>query len=134
MRVLLDTNVLISASLNVAGTSFQAFWKANSVPYEALVSDYTIAEMHDVYERKFVKKIDFLTRFLSIALPAMNVVTASKEPAPYEHLIRDPDDQIIYRAAVENKAAILVSGDKHFLASGIRKPLICSPTEFLALQ
>ena len=72
MRVLLDTNVLISAALSASGT-----------PYTT------------------------------------------------ETQIRDVNDRPILRAAIEAKADVLLTGDKDFLESGVKKPAIMTPAEFL---
>ncbi len=48
-----------------------------------------------------------------------------------EKQIRDINDRPILRAAIEAKADILLTGDKDFLDSGVKNPMIMTPAEFL---
>ena len=48
-----------------------------------------------------------------------------------ETQIRDVKDRPILRAAIEAKADVLLTGDKDFLESGVKKPAIMTPVEFL---
>lgn len=48
-----------------------------------------------------------------------------------ETQIRDVNDRPILRAAIEAKADVLLTGDKDFLESGVKRPAIMTPTEFL---
>jgi predicted nucleic acid-binding protein len=48
MRVLIDTNVLISASRNASGTPFAAFLKAALPPNQAIVCDQNLDEMRRI--------------------------------------------------------------------------------------
>ena len=57
-------------------------------------------------------------------------------PVPVEEVmtetqIRDVDDRPILRAAIEAKADVLLTGDKDFLESGVKNPMIMTPAEFL---
>ncbi|MFA5546228.1 MAG: PIN domain-containing protein [Sphaerochaetaceae bacterium] len=45
MRVLIDTNVLISAALFPQSTPAQAFWKANTYPFQAVMCEQNLDEM-----------------------------------------------------------------------------------------
>lgn len=45
MRVLIDTNVLISAALNANGVPFQAYIKAVSYPNDGLICEQNVEEM-----------------------------------------------------------------------------------------
>ena len=56
MRILIDTNVLISAILNPKGTPFQAYLKAVSFPNHALICDQNIEELRRIFNKKFPKK------------------------------------------------------------------------------
>jgi predicted nucleic acid-binding protein len=57
MRVLIDTNIHISASLSRTGIPYQAYIKAVTGPNEGLVSNQNIDELRRVYNRKFPDKI-----------------------------------------------------------------------------
>lgn len=49
MKIMLDTNIIISAALFPNGRAAQAFFKALQSPYQPLVCDYVVDELH----RKF---------------------------------------------------------------------------------
>jgi predicted nucleic acid-binding protein len=49
VKALIDTNILVSASLFPASVPAQAFEKSVSDPYHAVVCDYSIDEMRRVY-------------------------------------------------------------------------------------
>ena len=79
MRVLIDTNVLISAALD---------------------------------------------KFLSVALLTLELVPVPTEEDMTEPQIRDANDRLILRAAIEAKADVLLTGDKDFLEP-VLKPRAC---------
>lgn len=53
MRVMIDTNIFISAALFPKGRAAEALYKALYPPYEPVVCDYVLDELH----RKFREKI-----------------------------------------------------------------------------
>ena len=132
MRVLIDTNILISAALNPNGTPYRAFLKAVTYPNKGIICDQNIEELQRIFNRKFPMKISLLERFLTIALLAMEVVPIPMEEIEEENYIRDVADRPILRAALNAKADILLTGDKDFLESGIKKPKIMTATEFVS--
>lgn len=131
MRILIDTNVLISAILNPKGTPFQAYLRAVSFPNHALICDQNIEELRRIFNKKFPKRIDALNRFLSIALLSIEIVQIPTDETDSESLIRDTADRAILRAAINANADILLTGDKDFLESGIAHPQILTPAQFL---
>lgn len=98
MRVLIDTNILVSASLSSEGTPYQAYIKAVTPPNHGIVCDQNIDELRRVYNRKFPHKIQVLERFLTIALTVLEVVPTPAIKVSDEELIRDTSDRPILRA------------------------------------
>ena len=131
MRILIDTNVLLSPIVNPKGTPFQAYLKAVSFPNHALICDQNIEELRRIFNKKFPKRIDALNRFLSIALLSIEIVQIPTDETDSESLIRDTADRPILRAAIIANADILLTGDKDFLESGIDHPQILTPAQFL---
>ena len=131
MRILIDTNILISAALSSAGTPYKAFVKAVSYPNHGLVCEQNIDEMRRVFNRKFPQKIQALEAFLSIALLTLEVVPMPMEENALEEKIRDVCDRPILRAAIMARADVLLTGDKDFLGSGIERPRIMTAAEFI---
>lgn len=118
MRVLIDTNVLISAALHANSVPYQAYVKAASHPNRGLICEQNAA----------------LDKFLSIALLTLELVPIPTDENMSESQIRDADDSPILRAAIEAKADVLLTGDKDFLESGLKKPIIITPAEFLDME
>ena len=134
MRVLIDTNVLISAALSVNGAPYQAYVKATSFPNHGLICEQNVDEMKRIFNKKFQKRLAALDKFLSIALLTLELVPVPTDENMSESQIRDADDSPILRAAIEAKADVLLTGDKDFLESGLKKPIIITPAEFLDME
>ena len=63
MRLLVDTNILVSAALFPDSVPARAFMKAVTPPHDAVVCDYSLDEMRRVYNRKFPHKLQDFERF-----------------------------------------------------------------------
>ena len=133
MRVLVDTNILISAALSSNGTPYKAFLKAVTYPNKGIICDQNIEDLRRIFNRKFPQKIPLLEHFLSIALLAMEVVPTPVGEAEEESHIRDVADRPILRAALNAKVDVLLTGDKDFLESGVLNPKIMTAAEFIAM-
>ena len=133
MRVLIDTNVLISAALSAKGTPFQAYVKAVSYPNHGLICEQNVDEMRRIFNKKFPHRLVALDRFLSVALLTLELVLIPVTEDQSERQIRDIKDRPILRAAIAAQADVLLTGDKDFLESGIEQPAIMTPAEFLNL-
>lgn len=131
MRVLIDTNVLISAALNADGIPFQAYAKAASYPNHSLICEQNVDEMTRIFNKKFPNRLSALNRFLSIALLTLELVPIPTDETISETQIRDVNDRPILRAAINAKVDVLLTGDKDFLESGLENPMIMTPAEFL---
>ena len=131
MRVLIDTNVLISAALSVSGTPFQAYVKAASYPNHGLICEQNVDEMKRIFNKKFPHRLAALDKFLSAALLTLELIPVPTDETVSETQIRDINDRPILRAAIAAKADGLLSGDKDFLVSGVNDPAIMTPAEFL---
>lgn len=133
MRVLIDTNVLISAALNPNGVPFQAYKKAASYPHHGLICEQNVDEIRRIFNKKFPHRLASLDKFLSIALMTLELVPIPTEESASEKEIRDVKDRPILRAALKAKVDILLTGDKDFLESNLKNPSIMTPVEFLNL-
>lgn len=133
MKVLIDTNILISAALFPNSIPFKAYAKAVSFPYQAVVCEQNIDELKRIFYRKFPARIGSLDSFLALALLVLDVVPVPEDEDSKEKQIRDYCDRPILRAAIRAGVDILLTGDKDFLESGIMDPRIMSAAEFLNL-
>ena len=134
MRVLIDTNILISAALSSKGTPYQAFIKAVTYPNHGMVCEQNIDELRRIFNRKFPQKIHALETFLSLALMTLELVPTPVEEHISESKVRDVNDRPILRAAIHAKADILLTGDKDFLESGLATPQILTAADFVNLS
>jgi len=111
MRVVIDTNIMVSAYLGGALKAIIVSW--NSGKFTLVVSDAISNEYHDVLRRsKFqieqTELDDFFAFLLDkaefvIPLETINVIT------------NDPSDNKFIEAAIAGKAKLIVSGDNHLL-------------------
>ena len=131
MRVLIDTNVLISAALNANSVPYQAYVKAVTYPNHGLICEQNVDEMKRIFNKKFPNRLAALDRFLSVALLTMELVPIPTDEDIAELKIRDVKDRPILRAAMEAGADVLLTGDKDFLESGLEWPAIMTPAEFV---
>lgn len=125
------TNVLISAALSANGVPFQAYVKAASYPHHGMICEQNVDEMKRIFNKKFPNRLAALDKFLSVALLTLELVPIPTEENISEMQIRDVNDRPILRAAIEAKVDILLTGDKDFLESGMKNPMIMTPAEFL---
>lgn len=134
MRVLIDTNVLISAALNANSVPFQAYVKAVSYPNDGLICEQNVEEMKRIFSKKFPTRLAALDKFLSTALLTLELVPIPTDENVSEAQVRDVNDRTILRAAIEAKADVLLTGDKDFLESGLKNPRIMTPAEFISMN
>ena len=88
-------------------------------------------EIKRIFNKKFPNRLTALDKFLSVALLTLELIPVPVETVMTETQIRAVNDRPILRAAIEAKAAALLTGDKDFLESGVKKPAIMTPAEFL---
>lgn len=131
MKVMIDTNIIISAALTPNGCSAKAFMKALLPPCEPVICDYIIDELHRKFQEKFPKRTMELEAFLFHALQVIRVVPTPREETADESAVRDVKDRPILRAARHAHVDLLLTGDRDFLESGIDDPTIISATDFL---
>jgi putative PIN family toxin of toxin-antitoxin system len=128
MRVMLDTNVLISAVVFPNARMDALIYKA-ALDNRLVLCSYIVEELLEVTRRKFPAKVEDIDRFLA-RLP-YELVYTPEEPPDDLFTIRDADDYpALYTAIIEN-VDIFVTGDNDFSDVGIERPEIISPAEFL---
>lgn len=131
MKVMIDTNIFISAALFPNGRVAAALMKALMPPYEPVVCDYVVDELHRKFREKFPDKMVELEAFLFTALQSIEVVPTPDEETDAELKIRDVKDRPILRAALDAGADLFLTGDKDFLESSVTDPRIISVNDFL---
>lgn len=134
MKIFLDTNILFSAILFPGSIPSMALIKALSYPNTCITCDYVLDELKRTFSKKFPNKIDALNRFYSEFVLCIDIVKVNETIYEEESLIRDDKDHPVLRAAIYSKADILITGDKDFLESNIKKPMILTAREFIELE
>ena len=111
LRVVLDTNVYISAFTRSRGASFQTWIAARDRRYHLLTSPPIIQEIAGVLRRQ-----KFHTRDQDIAALVKQIARVAEIILPaltLEVIQEDPPDNRILECAVEGRANLIVSGNKH---------------------
>ncbi len=131
MRVVIDTGVIISASLVPEGTSYKAFIYAltHGVP---LISVDTLEELHHVFnKKKFAGKI--LESHKTVVKNALQQRADFILISSNFTICRDPNDDIFLNLAIDGKADVILSRDPDLLElhpfQGIP---ILNPADFLS--
>ena len=122
MKIMLDTNILISAALFPNGQAAKAFYKALIPPFEPVVCEYIIDEVHRKFRQKFPERTTELEPFLFNALSCISLIPLPETEMEAENHIRDVKDRPILRAAIAGNVDYLLTGDKDFLESDITFP------------
>ena len=92
MRILIDTNILISAALNSHGTPYKAYLKAVTYPNKGIICDQNIEELWRIFNRKFPTKISMLEKFLAYSLSVIEVATTPEMEEDAEKLIAEIEE------------------------------------------
>lgn len=136
MRLVLDTNVVVSAYLfpKSGPARILNLWTTGSI--ELAVSELLISE----YER--VLRYNHIRPRIQMDDPTLVRATARfrrdrvlVEPSPSLRIVKnDPDDDVVIATAVAGEAHFIVSGDRHLLELGEHAGIrIIPPAAFLAL-
>jgi putative PIN family toxin of toxin-antitoxin system len=128
IRVMLDTNVLLSALLFPSQRMNTLIERIVS-KYQLVLSSFIIEEFMEVICLKFPDK-ESVVDFLLQQLPYEYVVTP-QFPKPGLFSIRDETDYPVLYSAIVDDVDVFVSGDKDFTGLGLKKPDVVTPAEFL---
>ncbi|MBU1088600.1 putative toxin-antitoxin system toxin component, PIN family [Patescibacteria group bacterium] len=119
MRVLLDTNILISYLLDFSGKSriSKIVDKGVLGEYvillpEELINEFTNKVLSKKYLKNKIKKEE-PEEFVRILIEAGEIIPTIKEEIPV--VTRDPKDDYLLACALVGEADFLVSGDKDLL-------------------
>ena len=136
MRVVLDTNTLISGIISSGGPPRRLFNGMRSQVFETFSSATLLAELLDVLLRD-----KFIARLTAAGLTPQEIVADVRrlailvEPTDVPAVIAaDPDDDHVLACAVIAGAELIVSGDSHLLGLGSYQRIrIVAPAEAVAI-
>ena len=126
MRILADTNVLISA---VATRGLCAdVLREILVSHELIICDQILVEVRTVMRTKLVADQELTSEFVRFL--EQNGILA--QPAGFPDVeLRDKADRLVLSAAIAGGASVLVTGDKELLElDKVQNVTILSPRQF----
>jgi len=111
LRIVLDSNVLVSALLGQGGPRRLLLYLSRE--HVIVSSVQMLAELEDVLLRdKFQLTDGQIADYLSLIISGSTVLNV----ADYPKVIKaDPDDDVVLASALEGDADYIVTGDKHLL-------------------
>jgi putative PIN family toxin of toxin-antitoxin system len=112
LRVVLDTNVLISAIL-FGGNPRQILEKAIRGEIRLCLSEPIVKELKGVLQRS---KFDYSPEMIQVILTELTGIADFVNPLKtMDVVLEDPEDNRILECAVEAEASYIVTGDFHLL-------------------
>lgn len=136
LKVVIDTNVFVSATITEKGKPAQILKAWREKKLEVIISPEILKEIGQVVFRHKIKKISFWTekeRYQFIEdLARICILT----PGSFQlkQAVKHTQDHKFLVAAIEGKADYIVSGDRHLRDLGAYKGIkIVSANEFLQI-
>lgn len=115
MRVVLDTNVVVSALL-WGGKPFQLLQAATEGDLELYTSPALLEELRDVLGREHLdSRLAQQRSTVEQAIGRYGELAISVSPLAVPRVVRDVDDDHVVACAVTAQADLIVSGDKDLL-------------------
>lgn len=130
LRVVLDTNVIVSGLLHPKGGPSTILDSATSKRFRIFVSESIIGEYSEVLARDYLH-IDQAkaSRFMK----ALREVAILVRPRERVVAARDPDDDMILECAVEAGAGFVVTGNTRDFPPKFRGVRVVTPRDFLVI-
>lgn len=114
MKVVFDTNVLVSALVFPGGRGEEALLRIVHERDELVVSKSILDELLEVLARKFARDPEELSRTAVLVADLATVVKSARRLT----VLKDVADNRILECALAGQAAVIVTGDKALLALG----------------
>ena len=128
LRVVLDTNVVVSGLLNRRGAPAAILDAATSKLFRCYISESLLDEYREVLTRDYLG-LDQHTaaRFIGDLLEVAIVVAPRKKVA----VARDPDDDRVTECALEARADFIVTGNIRDFPARFHGVRVVTPRDFL---
>lgn len=127
MRIMLDTNILISAFV-FGGRIWDMLNILFDMKFKLYVSEYVDVEFRETLNKKWSTRADkvyYMYRSTDFVFCSSTTETLGQ--------LRDEKDIPVLSDAIYHNVDILLTGDKDFLEADIESPLIVSPSELLEI-
>lgn len=128
MRVMFDTNILVSAGL-FRSSRLAALAERVSDEHTLVLSSQIIDELRMVMDMKFPHKKAACEAFLNKLSFEMVLTPRYVDPSIYPR-IRDKSDYPILASAIIADVDVFITGDKDFLALDVERPEILAISQF----
>ena len=125
-RVVLDTNILVSALLSPSGNPAKIYRMFLTGALALVFSADIFAEYQDVLHRP---RLQIPANDAEIVLAAILQYGEKIEPTPSVNTMIDEDDRVFYDTAKTAGAYLITGNTKHYP----QEPFVLTPTEFLEL-
>jgi len=129
MRIMLDTNVLVSAFI-FKGQTISRMIDLLTENHSIVLSSYVLGELKEVIKDKFPAKYPGLDIFLT-SLPFEYVYTPDILDKTQYPALRDSDDLPVLASSIMADVDILLTGDKDFSCLELNRPEILTPAQFV---
>lgn len=128
MRVMLDTNVLLSALL-FPGERMNKMMRFIFEEHRLVLSSFVVEELTYVVKRKFPGKLKAADSLL--AAMSFELAYTPQELEPNLFNIRDAKDYPVLYTAIREDVDVLITGDKDFSDVDVERPEILTPAQFI---
>ena len=129
MKIVLDTNVLVSGLLTPFGTSGEIVRMVSAGNLVIQYDSRILLEYKDVLYRP---KFQFNSEHIDLLLDYIKKNGQLVPTLPLKHSLPDPDDEPFLEIAVGGKAECLITGNKAHYPRHFREGIkIFSPSEFI---
>ena len=121
LRVVLDTNQLVSALLNPEGPAFEVLKASGLIgeqKYELVVSDEILSEFRRVLSYPRIQKLHKWSKEkIEIFITLLKELAHLEESHSGQKIVPDdPDDDKFFHIAIQSGAQYIVSRDAHLLS------------------
>lgn len=128
MKVVLDTNVLVSALINPQGTPAKILNLVLNEELTLIVDSRIFSEYNTVLRRP---KFSFDSANINCLLEFIRHTAVFVTPTSANLTLKDKSDEAFLEVAIFSKASCLITGNtKHFPKGKVKKVRICSPNDF----
>ena len=128
MRVVLDTNVILSSLLQPLGPPAKVLYLARRGFLDLCVSPAVYAEYEEVLNRSRFQRIEAEVLPMLEFIRERGLWVRALEPV---RACSDPDDDIFLECAQAGEASFLVTGNTKDFPSEWRTTVVATPREFL---
>ena len=129
MKIVLDTNVLVSGLLTPFGTSGEI---VRMVSAGILILQYDSRIMVEYQEVLYRPKFQFNKEYIDLLLDFIKKTGQVIPASPLKKRLPDPDDESFLEIAIAGRAACLITGNKAHYPRQFREGVkVLSPSEFM---